>query len=210
MVFAAAHFPAPRLRVPKPWWPNGYGAPALPALVVTASVGGAVSDERTVRVALRPFGHASENPVVFEPGANRVARTVGLDRQHARWVRVLAGRRATPTTASPCGGCPSPTAGPETDLAPRAAASASSTDNAAGSAAAAVDGDPNTRWSSGSRDEQCIRTDPGEARDGRHRGDLEVTARGYGTAPAPQRGRGRRTAAPPAGHRPPGHVRGGR
>ncbi|MFB7085240.1 discoidin domain-containing protein [Streptomyces sp. NPDC056296] len=165
MVFAPEDFPALRLRDPELWWPNGYGSPALHDLEITASVGKDVSDERTLRVGLRQFDYASENPVVFEPGANRFEQVVELERQHARWVRVLAGRRATNFGASLWRLSVTDSGAPDTDLALRAPASASSTDNATNTAAAAVDGDDNTRWSSAYSDEQWIRVDLGEAKD---------------------------------------------
>ncbi|MDQ0777428.1 hypothetical protein QF026_005894 [Streptomyces aurantiacus] len=165
VVFAPEDFPALRLRDPELWWPNGYGDPALHDLDLTTSVGRDVSDERTLRVGLRQYDYASENPVVFEPGANRFEQTVEIDRQHARWVRVLAGRRATGYGASLWRLSVTDSANPDTDLALRAPASASSTDNASNPAAAAVDGDDNTRWSSSYSDDQWIRVDLGEGRD---------------------------------------------
>ncbi len=163
--FAPEDFAALRLRNPKLWWPNGYGEPALHDLEITATVGRERSDARTVRVGLRQYGYASSNPVVFGPGANRFEQTVEFGRQHARWVRVLAGRRATGYGASLWRLSVTDSAAPATDLALHAPASASSTDNAANTAAAAVDGDDNTRWSSAYSDDQWIRVDLGAARD---------------------------------------------
>ncbi|MFJ4830748.1 discoidin domain-containing protein [Streptomyces sp. NPDC088747] len=164
-VFTPEDHPALRLRNPELWWPNGYGEPALHDLRLTASVGRQESDARTIRVGLRQFDYASENPVVFPPGANRYEQTVDIERQHARWVRVLAGRRATGYGASLWRLSVTDTRTPGTDLALHATASASSTDNATNTAAAAVDGDDNTRWSSAYSDDQWIRVDLGAEKD---------------------------------------------
>ncbi|WP_428957334.1 discoidin domain-containing protein [Streptomyces sp. cg35] len=153
-----------RLKNPALWWPNGYGEPTLHDLRITASVGREVSDTRDIRVGLRQFDYASENPVVFEPGADRFEQTVTLDGQQARWVRILAGRRATGYGASLWRLSVTDSSAPDTDLALRAVVSSSSNDNATNTADKAVDGDDRTRWSSAYSDDQWIRVDLGGAK----------------------------------------------
>jgi hypothetical protein len=163
-VFAPADFPALRLRNPALWWPNGYGEPALHDLEVSAAVGGAVSDSRTVRVGLRQYDYASENPVTFTPGADRFEQTVDVPPQQARYVRIRAGKRATGFGVSLWTLSVADSAHPDTDFALHATATASSTDNTADSAPNAVDGDPKTRWSSAYSDDQWIQVDLGRSR----------------------------------------------
>ncbi|MEC3998378.1 discoidin domain-containing protein [Actinacidiphila sp. DG2A-62] len=163
-VFAPDDFPALRLRNPRLWWPNGYGDPALHDLRATATVGGAVSDRRTVRVGLREFGYASQNPIVFAPGANHVEQTVDIPAQQARYVRVQGHKRATGFGISLWTLSVADSADPGTDFALHAAATASSTDNSSNTPGNAVDGDPQTRWSSNYTDDQWIQVDLGRTR----------------------------------------------
>jgi beta-galactosidase/beta-glucuronidase len=51
--FSPSQFPQLSVRNPKLWWPNGYGAPTLHDLKITAAVGGVASDARTVRFGMR-------------------------------------------------------------------------------------------------------------------------------------------------------------
>ncbi|WP_380779547.1 LamG-like jellyroll fold domain-containing protein [Sphingomonas sp. R86520] len=53
VVLKPADFPQLMVRNPKLWWPNGYGAPALHDLTLTASVDGAASDTKHVRFGIR-------------------------------------------------------------------------------------------------------------------------------------------------------------
>ncbi len=53
VVLKPADFPQLMVRNPKLWWPNGYGAPALHDLTLTASVDGAASDAKHVRFGIR-------------------------------------------------------------------------------------------------------------------------------------------------------------
>ncbi len=163
--FTPKNFPALRLKNPDLWWPNGYGAPTLHDLAVTTTTGRHESDARTLRVGLRQFDYASENPVEFEPGSNRFEQAVEIGAQHARWVRIRTGRRATGYGASLWRLSVTDSAHSDTDLALHAPATASSTDNATNTAAAAVDGDDNTRWSSAYADDQWISVDLGATKD---------------------------------------------
>lgn len=53
VTFAPREFPQLSVRNPRLWWPNGYGAAALHDLTMTASIGGAVADSRSVRFGMR-------------------------------------------------------------------------------------------------------------------------------------------------------------
>jgi hypothetical protein len=163
-VFSPDEFSALRLSDPALWWPNGYGDPTLHDLQVSASVSAVTSDRRTVRVGLRQLQYASDNPITFEPGADRVEQTVDIPTQQARYVRVQAGRRATGYGVSLWTLSVVDSAQPQTDLALHGDASASSTDTADHPASAAVDGDSQTRWSSAYSDDQWIQVDLGKTR----------------------------------------------
>ena len=158
-----------RLRNPKLWWPNGYGDPDLHDLRITAAVGRAVSDRRTVRFGIRQFGYDSDQPVVVSPPAkppltftdDAAPQTVSFPRQQARYLRVQCGGRATQWGVSMWTLSVFDSAAPTTDLALKKTATASSTDNDSDAAANAVDGDPRTRWSSAYQDDQWIQVDLG-------------------------------------------------
>ncbi|MFD0787866.1 hypothetical protein ACFQZ8_28500, partial [Micromonospora azadirachtae] len=100
--FTPERFPALRLRNPRLWWPNGYGEPHLYDLKLTATVGRKVSDRRGVRFGVREFGYDWHQPIQISPAATppldfvdgAATQTVTFDRQHARHVRIQAGRRA--------------------------------------------------------------------------------------------------------------------
>ena len=53
VTFTPREFPQLSVRNPRLWWPNGYGAAALHDLTMTASIGGAVADSRSVRFGMR-------------------------------------------------------------------------------------------------------------------------------------------------------------
>ena len=53
VVLAPREFTQLSVRNPKLWWPNGYGAPALHDLTLTASVGRQPSDTKTLRFGMR-------------------------------------------------------------------------------------------------------------------------------------------------------------
>ena len=55
--FAPDRFPALRIRNPELWWPNGYGAPTLHDLALTARIDGAVSDARAIRFGIREVSY---------------------------------------------------------------------------------------------------------------------------------------------------------
>ena len=165
VVFTPADHPQLRLHRPALWWPNGYGEPALHELRLTATVGGTTSDRREVAFGIREFGYEYEIPVVIDPSTDAATQTVDLPAQHARWVRIQCGRRATGWGDSLWTLSVVDSARPGTDLALHATATASSTDNDADGAANAVDGDPGTRWSSAYNDNEWIQVDLGAAAD---------------------------------------------
>jgi len=156
---------------PKLWWPNGYGEPALHELTVTATVHGKTSDRRTTRFGIREFGYDWDQPIVVSPAGkppldfvNDVAtQTVTFDPQHARYVRILAGHRATGWGVSMW--TLSVADGDGADLALHQGATASSSENDTNVAANVTDGDPGTRWSSAYQDGQWVRVDLGSAQD---------------------------------------------
>ena len=156
---------------PRLWWPNGYGDPVLHELSVSATVGRHLSDARRTKFGIREFAYESFAPVVISPPAvppldfqnDKATQIVTFDRQHKRYVRIQGGRRATGWGISMWSlevhdGADGP------DLAIHKAASAS-TEGDETSAAAVVDGNPDTRWSSEYRDDQWIQVDLGEAAD---------------------------------------------
>ncbi|MFI6762446.1 discoidin domain-containing protein [Micromonospora sp. NPDC050417] len=172
VTFAPDRFRALRLRNPKLWWPNGYGDPALHDLRVTATVRGKVSDRRELRFGIREFGYDWHQPVVVSPpgqpplvfDGNVATQTVTFDRQHAQYVRIQAGQRATGWGVSMWSlSVLDGEAG--SDLALRKAARASSVENDTNVAANAVDGDTATRWCSKYEDDQWIQVDLGAAAD---------------------------------------------
>jgi len=162
VTFAPADYPQLRLNEPALWWPNGYGAPALHDLAITALIGGEASDRRTVRFGIRQFGYSFDLPVVIDPATDSARQSVDFVRQNARYLRIQCGRRATGWgdslwTLSVIDG-----SAPDTDLALHAAATASSVDDPSNAPANAVDGNPRTRWSSAYADDQWIQLDLGQ------------------------------------------------
>jgi hypothetical protein len=93
--FAPAQYSQLRLTNPKLWWPNGYGAPDLHDLKLTASLGAAVSDQRTVRFGIRQFGYGYDLPIKIDPATDRTTQTVEFDQRNSRYLRIQCGRRAT-------------------------------------------------------------------------------------------------------------------
>lgn len=55
--FAPDQFAALRIRNPRLWWPNGYGAPTLHDLSLTVRIDSAVSDTREVRFGIREVSY---------------------------------------------------------------------------------------------------------------------------------------------------------
>jgi len=156
---------------PELWWPNGYGDPSLHDLRITAAIGGRVSDRRTTRFGIREFGYDWDQPIVVSPPGkppltfvnDAATQTVTFARQHARYVRIQAGQRATGWGVSMWTLSVADGDGP--DLALHRTATASTTDGDSDAAANATDGDAGTRWSSSFADDQWIQVDLGAAAD---------------------------------------------
>ncbi|WP_338704148.1 discoidin domain-containing protein (plasmid) [Streptomyces sp. Q6] len=159
--FTRDAFAALRVRDPGLWWPNGLGEPTLHDLTLTARTGGAESDRRTTRFGIRQFGYACDTPLKFTPSSDAYTQTVVLGPQRARHVRVRCLTRATDWGSSLWTLSVYDSTRPGTDLALRAPADASSTDEDGHAAANVTDGDPATRWSSAFTDDQWIRVDLG-------------------------------------------------
>jgi hypothetical protein len=162
VTFTPQRFPALRLARPRLWWPNGYGDPALHDLVLTASVAGVESDRRTRRVGLRQIDY-SRPTLVIDQAADRGTQTVDFPAQTARYLRIQCGHRATQWGDSMWTLSVFDSAAPSTDLALHQTATASSVDLPGHEPNYAVDGDPNTRWSSAYQDDQWIQVDLGAA-----------------------------------------------
>ena len=60
----SATVPALRVRNPRLWWPNGYGAPSLYTCRLAFRVGGAVSDAKTVRFGIRKYTYDTDGGVL--------------------------------------------------------------------------------------------------------------------------------------------------
>ena len=161
VTFAPSDYPALRLREAKLWWPNGYGQPNLHDLVMTATVGGAVSDSRTRRVGLRQYDYASSLPIDIDFTTDRATQTENFPAQSARYVRIYGETRATQWGFSIWTLSVFNTASPATDLALNQPTTASSIDNTGDEPGNATDGNPNTRWSSAYSDDQWIQVDLG-------------------------------------------------
>lgn len=160
VTFSPAAFPALRVSHPRLWWPNGYGDPALYDLVMTASVGGEESDRRTRRIGLRQVDYELP-PLLIDGATDRGAQVETFPVQHARYLRIQCGQRATGWGDSMWQLAVSDSSSPGTDLALHKTATASSVDDPGRGPANAVDGDPNTRWSSAYQDNQWIQVDLG-------------------------------------------------
>jgi hypothetical protein len=161
--FAPALYPQLRLSNPKLWWPNGYGAPDLHQLTLTASLGSAASDKRTVKFGIRQFGYDHALPVQIDPKTDSATQTVTFAQQSARYLRIQCGERATGWGDSLWTLSVFDSATPATDLARASTATASSVDNDGNPATNAIDGNPGTRWSSAYNDNEWIQLDFGAA-----------------------------------------------
>jgi hypothetical protein len=161
VTFSPENFPALTLTRPQLWWPNGYGDPALHDLVMTATVGGAVSDSRTRRVGLRQYDYTSSLPVDIDFATDRGTQTENFPAQQARYIRIYCEERATGWGFSMWTLSVFNTASPGTDLALNQPTTASSIDNTNDEPANATDGNPNTRWSSAYENNQWIEVDLG-------------------------------------------------
>jgi hypothetical protein len=162
VTFSPKDFPALRVSNPRLWWPNGYGEPALHDLVMTASVAGTGSDRRTRRFGLRQFGYTRPS-LVIDNGTDRGTQVENFPLQTARYLRIQCGTRATQWGDSIWTLSVFNTASPGTDLALHKTATASSVDDPSRGPGNAVDGDPDTRWSSAYEDNQWIQVDLGSA-----------------------------------------------
>ena len=162
VTFDPASFSQLKVANPQLWWPNGYGEPTLHNLSMSAAVGGAQSDARTVRFGIRQLDYHSTPPNrPFPPGANHIPQTVDFTAQQARYLRVLTHTRATQWGASMWTLSVFDSSAPGQGLALGKPATASSIDNPDRTPDKAVDGDDNTRWSSAYQDEQWIQIDLG-------------------------------------------------
>jgi hypothetical protein len=163
VTFNAANYPALRLRDPELWWPNGYGEPALHDLVMTATVGRAVSDTRTRQFGLREISYSSAMPVDIDYVTDMGTQTENFATQTARYVRIYCETRATSWGFSMWTLSVFNTAAPNTDLALNQPTTASSIDNTGDEPSNATDGSLTTRWSSAYADDQWIQVDLGSA-----------------------------------------------
>ncbi|MEU2424129.1 discoidin domain-containing protein [Streptomyces sp. NPDC007851] len=161
VVFSPDAFGALRVPGPELWWPNGLGEPALHDLTLTAVSGGSESDRRTTRFGIRQFGYEYDTPLAFTPSSDAYTQTVRFDSRQARHVRVRCLTRATGWGSSLWTLSVFDSARPGTDLALRAPAEASSTDEDDHGPANVTDGDLGTRWASAYEDDQWIRVDLG-------------------------------------------------
>jgi hypothetical protein len=159
--FAAAQYPQLRLTNPKLWWPNGYGDPDLHQLRLTARIGSATSDQRGTRFGIRQFGYSYDLPIVIDPATDSATQTETFPAQQARYLRIQCGKRATGWGDSIWTLSVFDSANPGADLALHSAATSSSIDNSSDEPGNAVDGNPNTRWSSAYEDNQWIQLDLG-------------------------------------------------
>ena len=158
------------VRKPRLWWPNGYGDPNLYDLTLTATVAGRPSDERATRFGIREFTYDWDAPVVISPppqpplvfDGNTARQTVTFDRRTARYVRIQGGRRATEWGIS-MWALSIVDSRTGTDLALHQPVTASGDDGSP--AANAVDGNPDSRWSSRYQDNEWIQVDLGADQD---------------------------------------------
>jgi hypothetical protein len=147
---------------PKLWWPNGYGAPDLHDLTITATVGGKTSDSRKTRFGIREFGYSYDLPIKIDPATNSATQTVDFAQQTKRFVRIQCKRRATGWGDSLWTLSIKDKANPDVDLARTGTATASSDDG--NPAPNAIDGNDRTRWASQYNDNEWIQVDLGAAK----------------------------------------------
>ncbi|WP_326836091.1 discoidin domain-containing protein [Amycolatopsis rhabdoformis] len=166
-VFKPADFPQLRLKNPKLWWPNGYGDPTLHDLTLTAAIGAAVSDHRSVKFGIRKIDYHYEIPVTPVDGA--ADQTVDFPAQTARYLRLQCDKRSAGWGFSVYEMSVLNSANPDTNLALGKPATASSTepigdtttDNPDLTPDHAVDGNRTTRWASAWSDNQYLQVDFG-------------------------------------------------
>lgn len=160
VTFSPADFPALSVTDPALWWPNGYGDPALHDLTMTATVNGAVSDRRTRRFGMRQVDYV-QPALIINGATDSGTQTENFPLQTARYLRLQCGQRATQWGDSIWTLSVFNTADPGTDLALNKTATASSIDAASDEPQNAIDGNPDTRWSSAYEDNQWIQVDFG-------------------------------------------------
>lgn len=162
VTFDPADFPSLRISDPELWWPNGYGDPALHDLVMTASVSGVRggSDRRVRRFGMRQVDYLLP-PLVISAATDSGTQTENFPLQTARYLRLQCGQRATQWGDSIWTLSVFNSAAPGTDLALNKTATASSIDSTGDEPQNAVDGNPDTRWSSAYEDNQWIQVDFG-------------------------------------------------
>jgi hypothetical protein len=160
VTFSPDAYAALTVRDPKLWWPNGYGAPALHDLELTATLDGRTSDHRTTRFGIREFGYEYKFPLTFTAGSDAYTQGVDLGSQQARYVRVNCLTRATGWGFSLWTLTVVDSAHPDTDLALHADVTSSTVADGT-QPGNATDGDPTTRWSSQYADDQWIEVDLG-------------------------------------------------
>jgi hypothetical protein len=158
VVFAPAEFSQLRIKNPKLWWPNGYGDPTLHDLTLTAAVGSATSDKKTLKFGIRQITYQYDLPITIVDGF--AEQTVDFPVQQARHVRMQGGRRATSWGFSLYTLSVVDSRTPDDDLARGKTASSSSNSDGT-SPNAVVDGDPRSRWSSEYRDNEWVQVDLG-------------------------------------------------
>jgi hypothetical protein len=103
----------------------------------------------------------SDLPIDIDSTTDRSTQTENFPRQHARYLRIQCYQRITGWGVSMWSLSVYDTASPGTDLALGKTATASSVDNSSDGPGNAVDGNPNTRWSSAYEDGQWIQVDLG-------------------------------------------------
>ncbi|MEW2521582.1 discoidin domain-containing protein [Actinacidiphila alni] len=161
VTFAPDAYAQLKLRDPKLWWPNGYGAPDLHDLTLTAEIGGRLSDRRQTRFGIRQFGYEYDTPLPFTSGSDAYTQSLDLGGRKARYVRVRCLTRATGWGSSLWTLGVFDSSAPDADLALHKTATASSTDESDHGPENATDGNPDTRWSSSFDDDQWIQVDLG-------------------------------------------------
>ncbi|MEW2499766.1 discoidin domain-containing protein [Amycolatopsis sp. NPDC047767] len=157
-VFAPSDFPQLRIKNPKLWWPNGYGDATLHDLTVTAAIGSAVSDRKSLKFGIRQITYTYDQPIVPVDGV--ASQTVDLAPQQARYVRVQCDKRATGWGFSLWTMSVVDSANAGTDLA-QGKTGTSSTVADGNPPQNAFDGDPKTRWTSEYADNQWLQVDLG-------------------------------------------------
>lgn len=103
--FDASEFPALRIANPRLWWPNGYGAPTLHTLRVTATAAAGRSDRCEIRFGMREVSYdltlarpgRAPQRVAYRPSLNTGQRLIAVDHANLRpvdggWAPTLVDR----------------------------------------------------------------------------------------------------------------------